>query len=124
MRESAARPPWMAAATPCMDPPMPPESVFEFPMMPTPPVAVMPGIRFCRPSAFLEEGIAEMMSLVMICCVRALCTSTIGVSPVTVIVSSSAPTLKSAFTVATKFPDSSIPSRRTRLNPGNSNTTE
>ena len=89
---------------------MPPESVFEFPMMPTPPVAVMPGIRFCRPSAFLEEGIAEMMSLVMICCVRALCTSTIGVSPVTVIVSSSAPTLKSAFTVATKFPDSSIPS--------------
>src|SRR6266850_2303841 len=123
MRESAARPPWTAAATPWSDPPMPPESVFEFPMTPTPPVADMPGTRFCRPRAFREDGIAEMMSLVMICCVRALCTSTMGVSPVTVIVSSSAPTLRSAFTVATKFPDSSIPSRRTMLNPGNSNVT-
>ena len=49
------------------------------------------------------------MSRSMICCVRALWTSTMGVSPVTVIVSSTAPTLRSAFTVATKLPDSSMP---------------
>ena len=103
---------------PASIPPMPPESVFEFPMTPTPPVADMPGIRFWMPMTLREDGIAEMMSRSMICCVRALCTSTIGVSPVTVIVSSTVPTLSSAFTVATKVPDSSMPSRFTALNPG------
>jgi hypothetical protein len=49
--------------------------------IPTPPAADMPGIRFWMPLTFREEGIAEMTSRSMICCVRALCTSTIGVSP-------------------------------------------
>ena len=84
----------MAAAPPCIVPPMLPESVFEFPMTPTPPAADMPGIRFWMPLTLREDGIAEMTSLSMICCVRALCTSTIGVSPVTVIVSSTVPTLQ------------------------------
>jgi hypothetical protein len=57
-------------------------------------------------------------SLLIVCCTRTLCTSTIGVSPVTVMVSSSAPTLRSAFTVATNVPVSSMPSRRTVLKPG------
>ena len=39
--------------------------------------------------------------MLTVCCARTLCTSTIGVSPVTVIVSSSAPTFRSPFTVAT-----------------------
>ena len=56
-------------------------------------------------------------------CCFVLCTSTIGVSPVTVIVSSTAPTRRSAFTVATKLPVSTIPSRLTALNPGSVNVT-
>jgi hypothetical protein len=67
---------------------------------------------------------AAMMSLLTVCCTFALCTSTIGVSPVTVIVSSRAPTFKSPLTVATKLPDSSMPSRLTVLNPGKENVTE
>ena len=47
----------------------------------------------------------------------ALCTSTTGVSPVTVIVSASAPTLRSALMVAVNEPVSSIPSRLTVLKP-------
>jgi len=47
-----------------------------------------------------DEGIAARMSLLTVCWARTLCTSTIGVSPVTVIVSSSAPTRISASTVA------------------------
>ena len=77
----------------------------------------MPGMIAWMPTTFREEGIAARTSLLMICCWRALCTSTIGVSPLTVIVSSSAPTLKSAFTVATKLPDSSMPSRLTVVKP-------
>src|SRR4029453_6860675 len=49
--------------------------------------------------------------------------STIGLSPVTVIVSSRAPTRKSASTVATNVPVNSIPSRRTTENPLNVNVT-
>ena len=65
-----------------------------------------------------------MTSLLTVCCTLALCTSTIGVSPVTVIVSSSAPTFRSPFTVATNVPVSSMPSRRTVLKPGSVNVTE
>ncbi len=46
-----------------------------------------------------------------------LCTSTIGDSPVTVIVSSSEPTLRSASTVAVNVPGRSMPSRRTDWKP-------
>jgi len=48
----------------------------------------------------------------------ALCTSTIGVSPATVIVSDSDPTFISALTVATNSLGSSMPSRLTVLKPG------
>ena len=48
---------------------------------------------------------------------RALVTSTIGASPLTVIVSATPPTLRSAFTVATNLPDNSMPSRLTVVNP-------
>ncbi len=80
-------------------------------MPPESPDTLIPGMIDWMPTTFLEEGIAARASLSMIDCVRALCTSTIGDSPVTVTVSSSAPTFRSRFTVATKFPDSSMPSR-------------
>ena len=76
------------------------------------------------PAAFRELGIAASTSLLTVCCFFALCTSTIGVSPVTVIVSSSAPTFRSALTVATNVPVSSMPSRLTVLKPGSVNVTE
>ena len=53
----------------------------------------------------------------------ALCTSTIGVSPVTVIVSASVPTLSSALMVAVNDPVSSMPSRLNVLNPCSVNVT-
>ena len=46
------------------------------------------------------------------------CTSTTGVSPVTVIVSWTEPTFISALTGATKLASSTMPSRATVLNPG------
>ena len=48
---------------------------------------------------------------------RALCTSTIGLSPVTVTVSASAPTFRSALMVAVNEPVSSMPSRLVVLKP-------
>ena len=60
----------------------------------------------------------------MVCSVRALVTSTTGASPLTVTVSCTPPTRRSAFTVAMKLPASSIPSRLTALNPGSVNVTE
>ena len=57
------------------------------------------------------------------CCRFALCTSTTGLSPVTVIVSSSEPTRRSAFTVAVNDPVSSMPSRFTVLKPASVNVT-
>jgi hypothetical protein len=104
----------MDAAPPCIDPVIPPES----------PLVLMPGMIAWMPATFREEGIAVITSRSMICCDRVLCTSTIGDSPVTVMVSSSAPILSSAFTVATKFPDSSMPSRLTVVKPGSANVTE
>ena len=59
----------------------------------------------------------------MTVCRRMLCTSTIGDSPVTVTVSSSAPTFSSASTVAVNVPVSSMPSRRTVLKPVSVNVT-
>ena len=51
-------------------------------------------------------------------------TSTTGVSPVTVIVSATAPTFNSALMVAVKEPVSSMPSRLTVVKPGNVNVIE
>ncbi len=62
-------------------------------------------------------GIASTTSFVTTFWTAALCTSTSGVSPVTVMVSATAPTFMSALTVATKLPDSSSPSRLNVLNP-------
>src|SRR5579862_7261115 len=52
-----------------------------------------------------------------------LWTSTMGVAPVTVIVSATAPTFNSAFTAAVNDPDNSMPSLRTVVNAGKVNVT-
>ena len=57
-------------------------------------------------------------------CRVALCTSTTGDSPVTVIVSSSPPTRMSTGIVSVWLPVSSMPSRFTVLNPGSVNVRE
>jgi hypothetical protein len=64
-----------------------------------------------------DEGMSLIVSLLSVSCVRALVTSTTGVSPVTVIVSATPPTFMSAFTVAMNEPVSSIPSRLNVENP-------
>ena len=69
-------------------------------------------------------GIALMMSFVNTVWRGAFCTSTTGVSPVTVIVSATAPTRMSAFTLAVENPVSSTPSRFAVLNPDNVKVTE
>ena len=58
-----------------------------------------------------------MTSLFSVTSRLALCTSTTGVSPVTVIVSASVPTLRSALMVAVNEPVSSMPSRLKVLKP-------
>ena len=62
-----------------------------------------------------------MMSRVMTCVRDACWTSTCGVSPETVIVSSSAPTFRSALIVTTTSDGTSMPSRRTVLKPAREN---
>ena len=69
------------------------------------------------------DGIVSRTSFVSTRCCVALCTSTIGASPVTVIVSASCPTRRSALTVAVNDPVSSIPSRLNVLNPDSVNVT-
>ena len=60
-----------------------------------------------------------MTSLSITFCVRVLvCTSTTGVSPVTVIVSCTPPTRRSALIVMTLAPLTSTPSRTTVTKPG------
>ena len=56
-------------------------------------------------------------SLGSVVCRFTLVTSTIGVSPLTVIVSASEPTIMSVLMDAVNVPDSSIPSRLTVLKP-------
>src|SRR5439155_5818683 len=63
------------------------------------------------------EGMASMTSRVMTRSLVVLCTSTMGVSPVTVIVSATAPTFISALMVTTNAPVTSTPSRLIVLNP-------
>ena len=65
-----------------------------------------------------------MMSPLMVAWRRTLCTSTTGVSPVTVIVSSSEPRRMSVLTVAVSWPSSSTPSRLIVWNPVSVNVTE
>src|SRR5712692_2199696 len=82
------------------------------------PVSVAPMAQMLRP-----VGTASSRSRDRTCCCVALFTSTIGDAPVTVTVSSSAPTLISALTVAVKFAGSSIPSRLITLKPASVNVT-
>ena len=66
-----------------------------------------------------EAGIAAMTSLSITFCVRVLvCTSTTGVSPVTVMVSCTPPTRMSALIVMTAVPLTSTPSRSTVVKAG------
>src|SRR6266478_1554330 len=69
------------------------------------------------------EGMALMISLLIVRCWMTFCTSTVGVAPETVTVSSSEPTRKSALTFPVKFAVSSMPSLLTALKPGSANVT-
>ena len=68
-------------------------------------------------------GSASITSLLSTRCCCTPCTSTTGVAPVTVIVSSTPPTRMSALTVAVTAPASSMPSRLTVAKPGSVNVT-
>ena len=104
-----------------MPPEMPPASP---PPTATPAcVTFSPGIKDWSPEAFRELGMAAMTSSLSVCCTLTLWTSTIGVCPLTVTVSCSSPTVRSAFTVATNVPVSTMPSRLTVLKPVNENVT-
>jgi hypothetical protein len=78
---------------------------------------VIPGISSMRPFQLLAAGVLAARSPLKISCRAAFCTSTTGVSPVTVTVSWSVPTFVSALTVTVPPPVSSIPSRLTTLKP-------
>ena len=83
----------------------------------------MPGIRVAAVNCVRPVGIDCSTSSPMTRCLVALCTSTIGDSPVTVTVSSTAPTRISGLIVAANEPASSMPSRRTVLKPVRVNVT-
>ena len=75
------------------------------------------------PGSDLPVGSVSSRSRDRTCCVRTFCVSTTGLAPDTVMVSSSAPTRMSAFTVAVNPVVSSTPSRLTVLNPASVNVT-
>ena len=77
----------------------------------------MPGISVAAVNWVRPLGIAASTSASITRCLVALCTSTIGDAPVTVTVSSSVPTRRSALTVALNDPVNSTPSRFTVLKP-------
>ena len=78
---------------------------------------VIPGISTAVAAHDRAVGTVVSTSLLSVVCRRTLCTSTIGVSPVTVIVSAMPPTFMSALIDAMNDPVSSIPSRFTVLKP-------
>jgi hypothetical protein len=86
-------------------------------------VWLMPGTRIARFANTRPVGISAIVWLSITRWRVALWTSTVAAAPVTVMVSSTAPTCMSAFTVAVNDPVSSIPSRLTVLNPGSVNVT-
>ena len=88
-----------------------------------PPWLTLFGISWIRLLYEREEGIALIMSLSSTICRRTFWTSTMGDSPVTVMVSVSAPTRRSALIVAVKVPSRATPSRLTVVNPGKVNVT-
>ena len=67
--------------------------------------------------AFASSEVADTISCVIDTCRVVLCRSTVGVSPETVIVSSTVPIAMSALTFTTLVPSSSTLSRTTVLKP-------
>ena len=84
-------------------------------------VPVTPGISNSRPFQLRAAGTLATKSPLNTACRVALCTSTTGVSPATVTVSSSPPTDISLLTVTVPDPLNSMPVRTTVLNPGSVN---
>ena len=82
---------------------------------------VTPGIAFSSEPYARVAGSAEIASAPMTVSRRVFCTSTTGESPVTVTVSSRAPTFNSTGMVSVAEPVSSMPSRLTVENPGSVN---
>src|SRR5215467_4924101 len=83
----------------------------------------MPGMSTAVAAHDRAVGTVVSVSLLNVVWRRTLWTSTIGVWPLTVIVSSSEPTFMSALMVAMNEPVSSMPSRLTVLKPVNVNVT-
>jgi hypothetical protein len=83
----------------------------------------MPGVSVVIAAYPRLLGMPARTSLSSVRTVCELCTSTTGVSPDTVTVSSRAPTFKSPFTVAMNVAVSSMPSRLNVLKPGSENVT-
>ena len=129
--------PYPETPPPLIAAPVPIPSVCAMPSLPRPPrppktiIPVLSCTLLLPPPEITNEGISvaiaanpcatgsDSMSSVFICvCRRVLCTSTIGLSPVTVTVSSSVPTRNSALTVDTKSAGSTRPSRTKVLKPG------
>ena len=77
-----------------------------------------PGTRAISPPMLLLVGSASIIAWLMTCSRVTPFTSMMGVSPVTVTVSATAPTFRSIFSVAVKLVLSSMPSRRSVVNPG------
>jgi hypothetical protein len=77
------------------------------------------GISSMRPAYDFALGIELKTSLLTVVCRLTLWTSTTGVTPDTVTVSSMVPTFSSAFTVAVNEPVSSMSCRLSELNPVN-----
>ena len=88
-----------------------------------PPVVTMPGISKAVAAHDRAVGMAVISSLLIVVCRRMLVVSTMGVSPLTVMVSDTPPTFRSALIVAVKLPDSSMPSRLIVVNPVSVNVT-
>jgi hypothetical protein len=82
------------------------------------PSTVMPGVAFSSEPTVRVAGIAAITSWLTTTSRRVFCTSTTGASPVTVIVSWSAPTLSSIGIVIVTLPDRARSVRCTVLNPG------
>ena len=77
-----------------------------------------PGIKLITEAiALLLDGSTDSNSPEITSCATAFCVSTRGLAPLTVMVSSSAPTRRSPFTVAVNPAVSTIPSRLTVLKP-------
>ena len=82
------------------------------------PVLRTPGMRRARAWKVRAAGSTSIIARVATNWRRTCCTSTSGDSPVTVTVSSSAPTAMSAFTWMVESPMMTTPSRTKVLNPG------